>query len=88
MWTLDIIVGMLDKHHQRATYGAVAGLMGTAPRSVMQGRRRDWFNSWVVNQDTGLPSEYPEPMIHPAIRERPTILSDAAALVRWLDDAH
>jgi hypothetical protein len=87
MHTLDTIVSLLDKHHQRATYGAVAGLLEKAPRSLMQGRKRDWRNSWIVNGETGLPGEYPEPMIHPAIRERAMILADPDSLARWLEAA-
>ena len=35
---LEDIVDQLDRHHQRATYGAVAGRLGRAARSLMQGR--------------------------------------------------
>ena len=86
MRTLDPIVQLLNQYHQRATYGAVAGLIGGAPRAVMQGRKRNWVNSWVVNQDTGLPTEYPIPMIHPAIEERDETLATPEELDAWLDD--
>ena len=86
MRSLDAIVELLSRHHQRATYGAVAELVGRVPRFVMQGRPRNRLNSWVVSQDTGLPSGYPEPMIHPQIDERDTILTTAAELSAWLED--
>jgi hypothetical protein len=63
----------------------VAELVGSHPRSVLQGRRRNWRHSWVVNQDTGMPTEYPSGMIHPAIAERPEILSTAEELRAWLE---
>lgn len=83
---MDSIVSLLNQYHQRATYGAVAALTGGAPRSVMQGRKRAWLNSWVVNQDTGLPSEYSEPLIHPHIAERVVILATAEDLASWLEN--
>ena len=86
MRSVDSIVSLLNQYHQRATYGAVAGLVGSAPRSVMQGRKRGWLNSWVFNQDTGLPSEYAEPLVHPQIAERDEILSTADELASWLED--
>ena len=78
------IVEQLARYHQRATYGAVAGLVGTSPRSVMQGRKRDWLHSWVVNQTDGLPSEYHELQIHPHLRERDRILATPEELRDWL----
>jgi hypothetical protein len=86
MESLDAIVALLQKYHQRATYGAVAEPIGRAPRSLMQGRRRSWLNSWVVNQDSGLLSEYATPMMDPHLRERAEILSTADALRTWLDN--
>ena len=86
MRSLDRILDLLQQHHQRATYGAVAGLLGKTPRALMQGRPRDWRHSWVVNKDTGLPSEYPSGKIHPAINERSDILESDAALEAWLEE--
>jgi hypothetical protein len=83
--TLDQILDLLQRHHQRATYGAVGGLLGKVPRAVMQGCRRDWRHSWVVNKETGLPTEYPAGKIHPAIGERREILESEADLKVWLE---
>ena len=80
------VLDLLSKYHQRATYGAVAGLLGKVPRSLMQGLPRDWRHSWVVNKDTGLPSEYPAGKIHPAIQERVEILDTEEALESWLNE--
>jgi hypothetical protein len=85
MRSLESILELLQRHRQRATYGAVAALVGRTPRNLMQGLPRDWLHSWVVNQDTGLPSEYPAGKIHPAIKERAEILSSEQELVAWLE---
>jgi hypothetical protein len=84
MTTLDRVLDLLNRHHQRATYGAVADLVGGHARSVLQGRQRNWRHSWVVNQDTGMPTEYPSGMSHPAIAERSEILSTAEKLQEWI----
>jgi hypothetical protein len=84
MRSLESILELLQRHHQRATYGAVAPLLGRTPRNVMQGLPRDWLHSWVVNQDTGLPSEYPAGKIHPALKERAEILNSDQELAAWL----
>jgi hypothetical protein len=68
MRSLKGILELLQQHHQRATYGAVAALLGRTPRTVMQGCPRNWLHSWVVNQDTGRPSEYPKGMISSGAR--------------------
>lgn len=84
MRSLESILELLQRHHQRATYGAVASLVERTPRNVMQGRPRDWLHSWVVNQETGRPSEYPTGMIHPALEEHREILSSEQELATWL----
>jgi len=84
MSKLDQILDLLNRYHQRATYGAVAGVLGRIPRSVLQGRPRDWRHSWVVSDETGLPSEYPAPKIHPDIARRPEILRTPDELEAWL----
>jgi hypothetical protein len=83
--SLDQILDLLNRQHQRATYGAVAELVGGHARSVLQGRKRDWRHSWVVNQDSGMPMEYPKGKIHPAIGEHDEILSTGEDLLAWLD---
>ena len=85
MHDLDAIVALLHKHHQRATYGAVAGLLGGIAISVMKDRAKDQLNSWVVSQSTGMPTGYEPHMIRQAIRKRSDILSSPSALAAWLD---
>ena len=74
MWTLDEIVRLLQKHRQRATFGAVAGVLKRAARGLMKGRPRCRRDSWVVAQDKrqksgarrGWPTGYSEDEIDPA----------------------
>jgi len=82
------IVELLDRFHQRATYGAVAELAGKTPRSVMQGLPRNWRHSWIVNKDTGEPSEYHLLQKHRELKERDEILDTADALAVWLDNPY
>lgn len=83
--TLDQILDALDANHQRATYGAVAGLLGKSPRTLMQGRERDARHSWVVSRQTGTPTGYDPAILHPDLRERDEILETSDALSAWLE---
>lgn len=85
--TMDEILDALDRSHQRATYSAVAALVGRPPRTLMQGRERDQRHSWVVSRQTGEPTGYQPPQVHPALRERPEVLDSKEALARWLQSA-
>ena len=84
MRSLESILELLQRHHQRATYGAVAALVGRTPQNVMQGCPRNRLHSWVVNKETGIPTKYPAEMIHPALKERDEILSSDQGLAAWL----
>jgi hypothetical protein len=85
---LDRILDLLNAHQQRATYGAVADLLGTNAQSVMQGRRRDRRHSWVVNQKSRLPTAYSESEMHPALLSRPYVLTTSTELRDWLADPY
>ena len=84
--TLDSILEQLDAFHQRATYGAVAALVDTSPRSLMSGRDREPRSSWIVRRETGQPTGYAEDQIHPSLEERGTVLATPDALRQWLED--
>ena len=85
-FSVKAIVATLEQFHQRATYGAVAGLTGRTPRNVMQGLTRNWRHSWVVSQEDGEPSEYHDLQKHPALQERDDVLSTSEDLASWLAD--
>jgi hypothetical protein len=89
---LDDIVAKLNERKKRATYGAVAGILGVIPRAVMSGRPRNYENSWVVAKTgprRGRPTNYADMQIHPdclyQIRaDRDSVIRDSEALKRWL----
>ena len=84
--SLDEIVELLDRHAQRATYGAVAKLTGNAPRSLLKGRDRGRSYSWIVNRGTGKPTGYQEHQIDSRLATSGKAIDDADELQRWLDD--
>ena len=83
--TLDSIIDQLDQFHQRATYGAVAGILNASPRNLMTGRTRSQRESWIVSHGTGLPTGYSPDQVHPEIGSREQILSSAKDLSAWLE---
>lgn len=85
-YSIDSILDLLDRNQQRATYGAVAGVVGRAPRSLMSGRQRTARDSWIVKRETGLPAGYDPDRIHPDIRSRDEVLSSPSDLRDWLAD--
>src|SRR5579883_3515423 len=93
--TLDGIVHQLDAHKQRATYGAVAELVGVLPRGLMNGRPKLPRYSRVVAATSGaesrrgVPTGYSVNQIHPdcyrQICEGDDNIIDSAGLLReWL----
>lgn len=84
--TLDSILDQLEQFHQRATYGAVAAVVNSSPRSLMTGRDRNPRSSWIVNRGTGQPTGYADDQVHEAIAERDVILDTPESLKAWLTD--
>jgi len=84
MFSVEGIASILQQHKQRATYGAVAGMLGLPTRSLMQGYAKGPLFSWIVNQKTGLPTDYTPSQIDPDLRLHERVLSTATELVEWL----
>jgi hypothetical protein len=84
--TLDSIVEQLDKFQQRATYGAVARLLGRPPRGLMQGRSRSQRDSWIVSGSDGMPTGYSPEQVAPGLKSRETILRSPENLLAWLEN--
>ena len=82
--TLDQILDTLDRQRQRATYGAVAAVIGAAPRTLMSGRERDQRHSWVVSRKTGQPTGYEPEQIHSELTATPHIILSRDELERFL----
>ena len=84
MNSLDEIIDRLNADRQRATYGAVAGVLDRPAAFLMSGRPRDARHSWIVNAQTLLPTGFSEQDIHLELAERTHVLADAASLRGWL----
>ena len=85
---LNDIVGYLNAAQLRATYGAVAELVGGIAQSIgerlggVAGRRPE--ASWVVNADTGMPTGYLPEHRHPALLRSADIIRTGYELQRRL----
>ena len=82
------IIAMLARYRQRATYGALAGIVGGLPRSVMSGLPRTPENSWVVAAATGLPTGYGTHERHAELQSRDNVIKTADELLAWLRSPH
>ena len=82
---MDQILDALHDHHQRATYGAVAAVLGTAPRTLMKGRERDARHSWVVSRKTGEPTGYEPGQMHPEFVRSDRVIETRDELEKWLE---
>ena len=98
MWTLDDVVAALNDRRQRATYGAVAKVVGRPVRGLMRGRTDPISDSWVVAATTsrqsgsrrGRPTGFTDADMHPdclrQFRESPNdVIDDADELRAWLE---
>ena len=84
-YSIDSIVDQLDHFRQRATYGAVAGVLKLSPRNLMSGRSRNQRDSWIVSRNDGMPTGYEPDQMHPEIKSREQILTSAEELGNWLE---
>jgi len=85
--SLEEILACLNATKTRATYGAVAAIVGGTARGIGQrlGLRRPEA-SWIVNKRTGRPSGYAPTEIHPDLFKAPMISEGRelhALLERW-----
>jgi hypothetical protein len=80
--SLEEILVCLNGELVRATYGAVAELLGVNPRSmgILLGPRRPEA-SWIVSAENGLPADYDQAEWHPALLSRGEIITSARALL-------
>lgn len=81
---MDQIIDVLDHARQRATYGAVAALLGRAPRTLMKGRDRDSRHSWVVSSKNGEPTGYGAELLHPELKRSDRVIESREELEKWL----
>lgn len=79
--SLAEVVQFLNEARTRATYGAVASVLGVPPQSIggMLGVRRPEA-SWVVNGETGLPTDYEQADWHPDLLETSGVIRTGSEL--------
>lgn len=82
--TMDQILDELNNARQRATYGAVAAIVGASPRKLMVGRERNERHSFIVNFRTGLPTDYAEELMHPELKANAEVIKTGDDLTAWL----
>ena len=80
--SLEEILAFLNEDQVRATYGAVAEVLGVMPRSLatLLGPRRHEA-SWVVSAENGLPADYDQVEWHPALLSRAEIITSGRTLL-------
>ena len=81
---LDKILDLLASNRQRATYGAVAKIVDRPAAFLMGGRPRDPRHSWIVNQETHLPTGYEPVEMHPDLELHDDVISTSQELYDWL----
>jgi hypothetical protein len=81
---LDGILACLERHRQRATFGAVAGLLGREPLTLFDGYPRTARTSWVVSKSTGEPTGQDASALHPDLFKNPHIITSSGELKIWL----
>ena len=82
---LDAILDGLEAHRTRATYAAVAGLVGASPQGM--GRllgERSPRKSWVVSARTGAPTGYLEQERDPNLFENAIVITTSEELADFL----
>lgn len=84
-YSLEEILEQLNRWKQRATYGAVAGLIDRPPMYMMNGRPRDEYNSWIVSKETRKPSKYEDHQCHADLESRDIVLQTPDELTHWLE---
>ena len=86
MMNLELILDLLQRETTRATYGAVAGVLGGIAQGVMTGRDISHRNSWIVSEKTWLPTGYQHGQMHPNLLRLPMVVLDSPArLQRFLN---
>ncbi len=83
-YSLDLIVEKLDKHKQRATYGAVAGVLRKLPISLMKGYEKCPRYSWIVSEKTDRPTDYTVEQLHPELDSKTFTIKTSKKLIEWL----
>ena len=76
------IVELLERHKQRATYGAVGNLVNLPAQSVMRGEEKSPRNSFVVSKASGWPTGYSKAQCHELLGLNRNVISSGPELDR------
>jgi alkylated DNA nucleotide flippase Atl1 len=77
------LVAALAKHSQKATYTAVAGVVGLPARTVMNALLKDPQGEWVVAKVSHQPTGYTTNQLHPQLKANSSVISSAVVLASW-----
>jgi len=80
---LERLLSSLEGHRQRATYGAVGGVVGLPAQSIMSGRPKVPRNSWVVSAKDGMPTGYLPSQAHPSLFFNKKVIASPSELAAW-----
>ena len=86
--TLDQILEVLERHRQRVSFGAVAGVLRHDTQSLLKGYVRSPKTSWVVNKATGLPTGNMQEDYPPGLFENARVIETPEDLSAWLQKHH
>ena len=84
MKTREEIIERLAKHRQRATYGALAGMIDRQAIGVMNGLPKDKKNSWIVAKKNGLPTGFNTEDIDSHLLNSSKVIKSPDELAAWL----
>ena len=82
--SLHEILERLERHRQRATFGALAGALGCEPLALLDGYPPTPRTSWAVNRSTGMPTNHHPDEIHPDLFQKVRVISKAEDIQEWL----
>ncbi|MCX7067703.1 MAG: hypothetical protein NTW85_08445 [Methylococcales bacterium] len=80
---LSQLVAALAKHSQKATYTAVAGVVGLPARTAMQSLLKDPQSEWVVAKPSHQPTGYSTNQLRPPLKSNSSVIVSATALATW-----
>jgi hypothetical protein len=82
--SFEEVVDALDRHHTRATYGAVAAYLRQPAATMKKGIVRSPRYSWLVSPGTSQPTGYEPSELHEDLERTKFVLATDAELRRWL----
>ncbi len=83
--TLDQILDILQHHRQRATFGAVAGVLGREPLNLFEGYPRTPRTAWVVSKGTGQPTGHKQSELPADLFTNAYVITTKEELLRWIE---